>query len=279
MSKATIGALLVVCLTAAAGGAGWVDEAKTKGVPLAAEWQYSTDGGKTFGPEAPKITGTHTVPRRADAARVTFTIDDPAKIGLLKVAMKSGVGGYAITSAASVEKYNVPTCPTLLNTKIILNGEATTAGHLPYTLYAYLSIDPKLLKKGKNTLSLSGNLWHKRYNLGAAAADMQLEVLPTDWAVLDRLPILGMIGEDYFGVAARAVIPSTFTVAATPVDPPGAQQKHTFARSRVLKARVPLPKGTKKFRYTVTVHAGDGAMRTPVITRAVYRGHSSGADT
>jgi len=167
------------------------------GTVLDAKWEYSTDGGKTFGPDAPKIAGTHTVPHRTDAARAVFTIDDPANVGLLKVAMKSSIGGYAITDAKSVEKYNVPTCPTLMNTRITLNGKETTAGHLPFTLYAYLSFDPNLLKKGENTLLLRGNLWHKNYPRGAVAADMQLEILPIDRAELDRLPILGMVGEDY----------------------------------------------------------------------------------
>jgi len=245
----------------------------TSGAVLDAKWEYSTDGGKTFGPDAPKIAGTHTVPQRTDAARVAFTIEDPAKVGLLKVAMKSGYGGYAVTDALSVEKYNVPTCPTLMNTKITLNGKQVTAGHLPYTLYARLSIDPKLLAKGKNTLLLDGNLWHKNYPKGAVAADMQLEILPPDRAELDRLPILGMVGEDYFGLSARAVVPSTFTVTVEPLEPAGEEKKHQFARARVLKARVPLPAEIKRFRYSVTVLAG-GATRTygPYEVKAPTRG-------
>jgi len=254
-------ATILLATTVACGQALGAASVAASGTVIAAKWQYSTDGGKTFGPEPPKIAGTHTVPKRSDAARVTFTIEDPAKVGLLKVAMASGIGGYAITSAASVDRYNVGTCPTMLNTKILLNGSQTTAGHLPYTLYAYLSFDPKLLKKGTNTLRLDGNLWHKNYPRGAVPAAMQLEVLPTDRAVLDRLPILGIAGEDHFGLAARAVIPSTFSVTAMPLEPAGPETKHEFPRARVLKARVPLPKGTKRFRYAVTVRAG-GAPKT-----------------
>ena len=92
---------------------------------LAEKWEYSTDGGKTFGPEAPKISGSHTVPTRADVARTKFTIDDPAQIGLLKIAFTSGRGALALTNAASVDRYNVGACPTLMSTKITLNGEAT----------------------------------------------------------------------------------------------------------------------------------------------------------
>ena len=104
-------------------------------------------------------------------------------------------------------------------------------------------------------------MWHKNYGAGAVACDLQLEVIPPDRAVLDRLPILGMIGTDYFGVACRAVVPAQFSVAVTPVEPAGPETKHAFGPARLLKAKVPLPKGTKTFRYTVTVAAGGAANR------------------
>ena len=231
------------------------------GKVLAAKWEYSIDGGKTFGLEALKITGTPTVTVRDDVARVKFNIDDPAQVGLLKVAMASGRGAFALTAGASVDRYNVGACPTMINTKITLNGQPTDAGHLPNTLYSYLGIDSMLLKKGENTLELHGILWHKNYHRGSVPADIELQILPTDRAALDRPPMLGMIGPDYFGLAARAVIPSTFTVSVTPVDPPGATVDHPFPRTLQLKARVPLPRGTKRFRYSVEVHAG-GATTT-----------------
>ena len=226
------------------------------GKVLAAKWEYSTDGGKTFGAESAKIGGSHTVPKRADAARVKFTIDDPAQVGLLKIAMTSGRGAIALTSAASVDRYNVGTCPNMMDTKITLNDQDTDLGHLPNTLYAYLSIDSTLLKKGENTLELSGTLWHKCYDQGNVPTDMQLEVLPTNLAVLDRAPILGMITPEYFGLAARAIIPGTFTVSVTPIEPPGAAAEHSFPRTQQMRTQVPLPAGTKRFRYSVTVHAG-----------------------
>jgi hypothetical protein len=72
----------------------------------------------------------------------------------------------------------------------------------------------------------------------------------------DRPPALGAIGEDFFSVTARTVIPAKFTVAVTPLEPAGAEQKHAFERTRQLKARVALPKGTRKFRYTLSAAAG-----------------------
>ena len=40
-----------------------------------------------------------------------------------------------------------------------------------------------------------------------------------------------MIGTDYFGVACRAVIPSQFTVAVTPLEPAGPEARQTFGPS------------------------------------------------
>jgi len=228
---------------------------------LPAKWEYSTDGGKTFASEPAKIGGTHTVPKRADAARVRFTIEDPAQVGLLKIAMASGDGAFALTSAASVDRYNVGACPTMMDTKIVLNGQSTDLGLIHNTLYAYLGIDRNLLKKGENTLDLSGTWWHKNYGKGEVPVAIQLEVLSTNLAVLDRPPMLGMVAPTYFGISTRAVIPSSFKVAVTPVDPPGLAVEHSFPRTQLLRTEVPLPEGTKHFRYCVTVEAG-GATKT-----------------
>src|SRR5262249_50744602 len=57
-------------------------------------------------------------------------------------------------------------------------------------------------------------------------------------------------------LTARSVIPVAFTVGVTPLDPPGAEQRHAFDRARQLKARMPIPKGTRRFRYSITLSAG-----------------------
>ncbi|MCE9555738.1 MAG: hypothetical protein K8T91_20510 [Planctomycetes bacterium] len=229
------------------------------GKVLPASWEYSTDGGKTFGPQPAKISGTRSPIKRDDAARVKFTIDDPAQVGLLKVAMASGRGAFALTSGASVDRYNVGACPTMLETKITLNGKPTELGLLPNTLYAYLGVDPTQLKKGENTLELSGTLWHKNYEKGEVPAEIRLEVLPANFVLLDRPPILGMVAPTYFGISARALIPSTFSVSVTPIEPPGPAAEHSFPRSQQLITEVPLPAGTKRFSYSVTVKAGGSA--------------------
>jgi hypothetical protein len=235
--------------------------ALSQGAVLPATWTYSVDGGKTWSAEAQKLAGAGGPHHdsRQDAIKAEFTITDPAKIGLLKIATKDPRGAFTLTDAESIDRYNVGTSPTLLETKIVLNGKATDLGYDPNTLYRYLAIQPADLKTGVNTLELAGYFWHKNYGAGAVPCDLQFEVIPTDRAALDHLPILGMIGEDYFGVACRAVIPSRFTVAVTAVEPAGAEAKYSFGPARLLKTKVPLPRGTKTFRYTVTVETGGAA--------------------
>ena len=227
-----------------------------KGTPLPAAWTYSKDGGKTFSDKAPMVSPTRTpIPKDAVTARATFTIDDPEKIGALKLITHGDQGAITLTTARSVDRYNVGSRPVLTEAKLVLNGKETASGHLPYTLYRYLTIDAALLKKGTNTLTVSGVFWFA-YFKDPLPASLRLETIPADLAVLDRHPVLGPVGPDYFAFAARAVIPSTFTVTAEPLDPAGKAATHEFPRSRVLKARIPLPAGTKRFRYSVTVKTG-----------------------
>jgi hypothetical protein len=255
--SATIFALLMAPGAGLAWSAAVADDSLTAGSVLPAKWAYSVDGGTTWKDKAPKIAGSNSPnAHRHDAAKAEFTVADPAKIGILKIATKDPHGALALTGGKSVDRYDVGSSPNLLETKIVLNGKPTDLGHDPNTLYRYLAIQPSDLKAGVNTLQLAGYFWHKNYGAGAVPCDLQLEVIPMDRAVLDRLPILGMIGDDYFGVACRAVIPSQFTVAVTAVEPAGAAAKYSFGPARLLKVKVPLPKGTRTFRYTVTVAAG-----------------------
>ena len=174
--------ILVLLMTPVAAIA---DDSLTAGTVLPAKWVYSVDGGKTWGGEAPKVTGANAPnEQRQDAAKAEFTVADPAKIGILKIGTKRPGGGLTLTSADSIDRYNVGAAPTLLETKIVLNGKATDLGHDANTLYRYLAIQPCELKTGINTLELAGKFWHKHYEAGAVPCDLQLEVIPTDRAVL-----------------------------------------------------------------------------------------------
>ncbi|MDP6544066.1 MAG: hypothetical protein QGH60_08765 [Phycisphaerae bacterium] len=255
VSLALIVLIAIVARTSAAdpapGGA--------KGTPLPAKWTYSKDGGKTFSDKAPMVSPTRTpLPKDAVTARATFTIDDPAKVGALKLITHGDQGAITLTTARSVDRYNVGSRPVLTEAKLAINGKTTTSGHLPYTLYRYLTIDPALLKKGANTLTVSGIFWFS-YTKDPLPASLRLETISADLAMLDRHPVLGPVGPDHFAFAARAVIPSTFSVTTEPLDPPGDTTLVEFPRSRVLKARIPLPTGTKRFRYRLTVKAGRAA--------------------
>jgi hypothetical protein len=234
------------------------EDASPVGKPLAAKWEYSTDGGKTFVPGAPMIPPSRVPDEKNQvAARAVFTIDDPTAIGLLKLMTHGVEGGLALSDARSVDRYNVGSRPNLTNTRLKLNAAATTAGHVPYTLYRYLSIDPALLRKGENKLTVSGLFWFSARDQTPLPGSLRLETLPTDVATLDRHPVLGQVDGESFSLSARSVIPVEFSVTAQSLDPPGEPKTHPLGRRRLLKTKVPLPKGTKKFRYTVNVSAAE----------------------
>jgi len=231
----------------------------TKGQPLAANWEYSLDGGKIFAAQPPMIEAFRAPEERFRVvARCKFTIEDPAKIGLLKlISGADDAGALALSDADGVDRRNCGARPILVKTQLVLNGTPTDAGHAPYTLYRYFSIDPAQLKKGENTLDVSGTFWFQQS--GPLPGVLRLETLPASAVEFDRPPVLCAIGEDFFSLTARSVIPAEFTVAVTPLEPAGPEQKHPFPRAMQLKAKVPLPKGTRKFRYTLTGTAGGGA--------------------
>jgi hypothetical protein len=92
-------------------------------------------------------------------ASVPFETEDPAGIGLLKLTFPGDKGGFALTTADSVDRYNVGTRPNLTMMKLVINGAETDGGQAPYTLYRYVPIDPALLKTGANALTVSGVYW------------------------------------------------------------------------------------------------------------------------
>jgi hypothetical protein len=254
-----LGVLLVAGMTCGPAASGGDDPAQ--GPLLPARWEYSMDGGKTFLPDAPTITWGHSPNERKDSviARATFDVADPDKVGLIKLMVGGTEGAFALTDADSVDRYNVRTRPNLTKMKLALNNRETDAGLAPCTLYRYVPIDPTLVKKGPNTLVVSGVYWFQF--APPTPAPLRLAAIPASLPELDRLPVLGAIGEDYFAVAARSIAPAQFLVAVKPLDPAGAERQYKAERTRQMKIRVPLPAGTRKFQYSVAVSAG-GAAKT-----------------
>lgn len=249
----------VVLLSVAAAGA--ADAPKIipppAGKSLAAKWEYSSDGGKSFAGEVPVIPITGNPDRKNTyVVRGTFTVDDPARIGGVKVIAGTNTGAFALTSADSVQRRYIGAAPTLVDMKLTVNGKETDAGMFPCRLYGWLTLDPVLLRKGENTVSISAVFWAPGYAKGPTPAELHLETLPADVTVLDRGPTLGTIGEDFFSLTARAQIASEFSITVKPLDPAGAGTQQKFEKSRLLRARVAIPKGTRKFSYSLTVNTG-----------------------
>jgi hypothetical protein len=233
----------------------------TEGKPFPAKWEYSFDGGKTFQPEPRHISATRTpVAQNRVTCRAAFTVEDPARVGALTLHTHGKAGALTVSPAKQVDRYNVGSHPNLVRAEMKLNGTPQTFGALPYTLYKHFTIDPGLLRKGANTLEVNGVFWFA-HGGGPFPASLRLKLLPPDVCELDRWPVLGAIYDDAFTLAARARIPVDFTVRVTPTMPAGPPTDHAFPRGRLLKAKVPLPKGTRTFRYAVIASAG-GARRT-----------------
>ncbi|MCE5279293.1 MAG: hypothetical protein ABFD92_11135 [Planctomycetaceae bacterium] len=248
------------CILAAAGflwapAATGADE-PFKTTPVQAQWQYSMDGGKTFSPQAPTITWKRTADEKdAVVATATFEIADPAALGVVRLRVGDVDGAFAVTDAETIDRYNVGAKPNLTKMKLVLNGAAIDSGLAPNTLYRCVPIDAQLLKKGANTLTVSGVYWFQLAD--PMACPLRLEAVSANTPVLDRLPVLGAIGEDYFTLAARAVVPAAFTITVKPLaGAPGVPIQHTVERAMQMKARVPLPRGVRSFEYSMSVRAG-----------------------
>lgn len=221
------------------------------GAPLAATWDYAP-GGK---PAPIPVTG-HPDPKNACTIKATFSIPDPAAIGGVRITAASGAGAFALTDADSVQRRYIGASPVLLNLKLTVNGKPTDASMFPSRLYNAVLIDPAQLTRGANTVTLSAILWATPNAKTPATSELKLETLPANLLVLDRGPTLGDIGPDYFTFTARGQIASNFSVTVKPLEPAGADATVALGSARLLRAKVPFPKGTKKFSYTLTASAG-----------------------
>ncbi len=163
-----------------------------------AKWTYSTDGGKTFSPEAPTIKAKTTA---AVLARTEFDVAEPSEFVVLEL-MHGLPMGYRV-------KYS-------------LNG-GEVKGPMKWMNYKTIpAIDAKLLKKGRNVLSAEiavKNVSTRRRK----AKDIQLKIamrlaaLKAEHLRIQTGPILGAIGKDYFTLTCRTNMPATGNLSAEPV--------------------------------------------------------------
>ena len=232
---------------------------------VAAAWEYSSDGGKTFAktPQAGPPPGRQPpTPAYPYVWKGTFDVADPANVAALWVRIaeegdnpRAGIctAGDLIAASGGYWK-DLGFCPTLLNASVLLNGKELTFTHGPM-LYLWLPIEGEL-QKGKNTIELRGDVYTYWLAAPAKAIDARLVAAEPQPAKIYNGPLLGDFGDGYFTLACRTQMPAELTVEATPTDPAGKAVSVSSPKKIWHRVKVELPKGTKAVSYTLTAKVG-----------------------
>ena len=242
-----------------------------KAAVLPAKWQYSRDG-KTFVDKpfpAPPYGGlTSNYPY---SWKGTFEVADPARIAGLWVRLvedskhpdtpRATICNGDLTAAAGGYWKDLGYCPTLLDAVVTLNGKEVKIANGPI-LYFWLPLEGEL-RRGTNTIELHGNVysywgggWYAALDVPAGPVDARLLAAEAQPAEIYSGPILGDFGDDYFTVACRTQLPADLIVEATPLDPAGPAVT-TISQHKIWhRVKAAIPKGTKKFSYTLTAKVG-----------------------
>lgn len=218
--------------------------------PLGARWTFSRDQGATYALESGS-------PGRTQVwGRAEFAVADPAAIGRMWFRPRPEGAGVTPVNSYNVGGRYIVMPLVLEEAQLTLNGQALEP-EFPGspTLYERWGIDPQLLRKGTNVLAFTG-----RTLPGAgrdpAPAEFALETTAGDALDLRNGPALGPIGADYFTLACRTWIPCEVAVKVQPIDPAGEEKEYAFPRGTLHHCRMPLPPGTRRFRYSVVARNG-----------------------
>ena len=233
--------------------------------PIEVQWEYSTDGGKTFGAQPPAGAAPNADKGIAPMAfRGTFDVADPqglASLFVRIVAEPQGLAGQSpaictgdLVAASGGYWKDLGFCPTLLNAKATLNGK-----HVPTTfgpmLYIWLPVEGAH-NKGKNTIELSGDCYTYWGAAAANAIKAQLVAADSQPARICNGPVLGDFGDGYFTLSCRTQLPTEVTVEVTPVEPAGKSVTATSTNKSWHRLKVQVPPGTKSVTYTVKAKSG-----------------------
>jgi hypothetical protein len=164
-----------------------------------ATWQYSTDGGDTYTPDAPLIRPEQPFKLKA---KVEFQVGD----------LPAGALYWEFTHALPM-KFK----PVWKLNDLSLKGQITGASYR-----TFFAQNLKLLKKGRNsmTLEISGrNSSTKEEPARPLSLDTQavLAVVKAEHLRIRFGPVLGAFGEDYFTVTFLTNMPASGMLQADPV--------------------------------------------------------------
>ena len=139
-----------------------------KAAPLAAVWQYSNDGGKTFVDKplpAPPPGGRGS--NHPYAWKATFDVPDPSQIAGLWVRLveehpfpltpRASICNGDLDEAAGGYWKDLGYHPCLLGASIVLNGKEAKFANGP-VLYFWVPLEGEL-RRGQNALEMRGNVY------------------------------------------------------------------------------------------------------------------------
>lgn len=252
-------ALALSLPAARAGAAEAAGEPRTRA--LEAAWQFSVDDGKTFAAARPeKATSL--------VARATFSVDDPAEVAGLWLTQVDPemptplrptrlAHAFAMAGPRESRERECGASPLWTYTRVQLNG-ADVRGPQEAMVYVALPLEPAgLLKKGENTLTVSGVLWSLATRTAPCPTKpLQLLAAPPQPAPIRGGPLVAAVGPDFATIRCATEVPAAITVTATPTEPAGAASSATSAPALYHEVRVPVPPGTRRFAYTVTSRIG-----------------------
>ncbi len=158
-----------------------------------AAWEFSTDGGKTFGPQPPVIQSGQSL---RIIARCRFNVRNPSRLAVLELTHNLRSADKATFS---------------------ING-VKVKGPLPGMIYKTIpAIDAKVLKAAANELTIElvrKNHLSSRNRTKSEKFDLKVSIEPLspDDLRIQTGPILGTAGKDYFTVACRTNMPATVIV-------------------------------------------------------------------
>ncbi|MCE9548478.1 MAG: hypothetical protein K8T25_23635 [Planctomycetia bacterium] len=238
--------------------------ADVKTQPLAAVWQYSRDGGKSFAKDPPAgVPGGTEKATFPLVVRGTFQVADPQKLAGLWV--RIGEAGSSAPGAICDGDLNEASggywkdlgfIPTLLNARVMINGKPVETVHGPM-LYHWKPLIGDI-RASENTIEISGDCytpWPVAAPPQAITAELA-SAAPQPVAIYNG-PLLGDFGDGYFTLACRTPLAADVTVEATPLDPAGQPVSITSSHKLWHRIKVPVPAGTKSVSYRLKAKLGE----------------------
>ena len=251
-------------------GVGWASSsAETPGLipqegiataPVQTVWEYSTDGGKTFGKTPP--AGAPPKFEFPIILRGTFQIADPTSVAGLWVRLADEkqptvatiCTGGDLNAASGGYWKDVGFCPILLHASVLLNGAPVRLPQGPM-LYFWLPVEAEL-KQGANVIELHGRCHTYWQGPVSKTITAQLISAKTQPAKIYNGPMLGDFGEDYFTLTCRTQMPADLTVEATPANSTAVAATVTSKNRIWHRVKMPVPKDTREVAYTLTATIG-----------------------